>query len=73
MNTPMMQVSFTYTLKISVLKSITISVIAIAKIANTETQNVLNFQITRIRKMSAKLCSTFSNFCKIFLKSLFGS
>ena len=55
----MMQVSFMYTLKISVLKSITISVIAIAKIANTETQNVLNFQITRIRKMSAKLCSTF--------------
>ena len=62
-----------YTLKISVLKSITISVIAIAKIANTETQNVLNFQITRIRKMSAKLCNFFPNFRKIFLKSLFGS
>ena len=69
-NISIIQVSFIYILKISVTKSIKISVTTIAKIAdgNAGMRNVLNCQIRSIRKMSAKLCSFFPNFCKIFLE-----
>ena len=65
-----MQVSFMYILKISSIKSIKNSATTIAKIAdrNAGMRNVLNCQITSIRKMSAKLCNFFPNFCKIFLE-----
>ena len=57
-------------LKISAIKSIKISVTTIAKITdrNVGMQNVLNCQITSIRKMSAKLFKHFPNFCEILLK-----
>ena len=65
-----MQVSFMYILKTSSIKSIKNSATTIANIAdrNAGMRNVLNCQITSIRKMSAKLCKFFSNFCKIFLE-----
>ena len=57
-------------LKISAIKSIKISVTTIIKITdrNAGMQNVLNCQITSIRKMSAKLFKIFPNFCEILLK-----
>ena len=57
-------------LKISAIKSIKISVTTIIEITdrNAGMQNVLNFQITSIRKMSAKLFKSFPNFCEILLK-----
>ena len=69
-NISIIQVYFMYILKISVTKSIRISVTTIAKIAdgNAGMRNVLNCQITSIRKMSAKLCNFFPNFRKIFLE-----
>ena len=69
-NFSIIQVSFRYILKISAIKSIKISVTTIAKITdrNAGMRNVLNCQITSIRKMSAKLCNFFPNFCKIFLE-----
>ena len=54
-----------------ILKGITIKSIKIrlkyCKITdrNTGMQNVLNCQITSIKKMSAKLSNIFQNFCKI--------
>ena len=65
-----MQVSFMYILKTSSIKSIKNSATTIANIAdrNAGMRNVLNCQITSIRKMSAKLCKFFPNFCKIFLE-----
>ena len=65
-------VSFMYMLKISAIKSIKTSVTTIVKITdrNAGMQNDLNCQITRIRKMSAKLFKTFPNFCEILLKQL---
>ena len=59
-----------YILKISYIKSVKIIVTTIAKIIDTKNriQNVLNRQITGIRKMSAKLFKIFLTFCKIFLK-----
>ena len=61
-----------YMLKISAIKSIKTSVTTIVKITdrNAGMQNELNCQITRIRKMSAKLFKTFPNFCEILLKQL---
>ena len=61
-----------YMLKISAIKSIKTSVTTIVKITdrNAGMQNDLNCQITRIRKMSAKLFKTFPNFCEILLKQL---
>ena len=69
---PIIQVSFMYMLKISAIKSIKTSVTTIVKITdrNAGMQNDLNCQITRIRKMSAKLFKTFPNFCEILLKQL---
>ena len=69
-NISITQVSFMYILKISAIKSIKISVTTIVKIADgyAGMRNVLNYQITSIRKMSAKLCNFFPNFCKIFLE-----
>ena len=69
-NISITQVSFMYILKISAIKSIKISVTTIAKIADgyEGMRNVLNYQITSIRKMSAKLCNFFPNFCKTFLE-----
>ena len=60
------QASFMYILKISSIKSIKIGVTTIAKITdrNAGIQNVLNCQITSIRKMSAKLCKFFQIFVK---------
>ena len=57
-------------LKISAIKSIKISVTTIIKITdrNAGMQNVLNCQITSIRKVSAKLFKIFPNFCEILLK-----
>ena len=65
---PIMQVSFMYMLKISAIKRIKTSVTTIAKITdrNAGMQNDLNCQITRIRKMSAKLFKIFPNFLKYF-------
>ena len=59
-----------FILKISDIKSITISVITIVKITdrNAGIQNVFNCQITRIRKISAELFKMFQNFCEIILK-----
>ena len=47
-----------------------ISATTIVKITdrNAGMQNVLNCQITSIRKMSAKLFKIFPNFCEILLK-----
>ena len=69
---PIIQVSFMYILKISAIKSIKTSVTTIVKITdrNAGMQNDLNCQITRIRKISAKLFKTFPNFCEILLKQL---
>ena len=69
-NIPIIQVSFMYILKISALKIIKISVTTTAKITdrNSGMQNVLNCQITSIRKICGKLCKIFPNFCKIFLE-----
>ena len=69
-NISIIEVSFMYILKISLTKSIKTSVTTIAKIAdgNTGMRNVLNCQITSIRKVSAKLCNFFPNFCKVFLE-----
>ena len=69
-NSPIIQVSFMYILKISAMKCIKITVTTIAKITdrNAGMQNVLNCQITSIRKMRAEICKIFPNFCKIFLK-----
>ena len=69
---PIIQVSFMYKLKISAIKSIKTSVTTIVKITdrNTGMQNELNCQITRIRKMTAKLFKIFPNFCEILLKQL---
>ena len=71
---PIIQVSFMYMLKISAIKSIKTSVTTIVKITdrNAGMQNDLNCQITRIRKVSAKLLKTFPNFCEIFQKQLLG-
>ena len=65
-----MQVSFMYILKTSSIKSIKNRATTIANIAdrNAGMRNVLNCQITSIRKMSAKLCKFFPNVCKIFLE-----
>ena len=70
MNIPIIQVSFMYILKISAMKSIKISVTTIVKIRdrNARRKNVLNYQITSIRKMSAKIFKMFPNFCEILLK-----
>ena len=59
-----------YILKISAIKSIKISVTTITKIIdrNAGMRNVLNCQITSIRKMSEKLWKCFPNFCEIFLE-----
>ena len=67
---PIIQISFMYILKISAIKSIKISVTTTVKISgrNAGMQNVLNPQITSIRKMSAKLLKIFPNVCEIFLK-----
>ena len=61
-----MQVSFMYLLKISAVKRIKISVTTIVKITdrNEGMQNVLNCQITSIRKMSAKLFKIFPFFLR---------
>ena len=69
---PIIQVSFMYILKISAIKSIKTSVTTIVKITdrNVRMQNELNCQITRIRKMSAKLFNTFPTFCEVLLKQL---
>ena len=69
-NIPIIQVSFMYILKISAIKSIKISVATIVKIndRNAGRKNVLNCQITSIRKMSAKLFKIFPDFCEILLK-----
>ena len=69
---PVIQVSFMYMLNISAIKSIKTSVTTTVKITdrNAGMQNDLNCQITRIRKMSAKLFKTFPNFCEILLKNL---
>ena len=56
--------NFMYILKISAIKRIKISV---RNIRNTRMKNVLNCNITNIRKMSARLCKIFLNFCKMFL------
>ena len=71
---PIIQVTFMYMLKISAIKSIKTSVTAIVKITdrNAGMQNDLNWKITRIRKMSAKLFKTFPNFCEILLNSWSG-
>ena len=63
-------VSFMYMLKISAIKSIKTSVTTIVKITdrNAGMQNDLNCQITRIRKTSAKLFTTFPNFYEVLLK-----
>ena len=55
-----------YLLKISAVKRIKISVTTIVKITdrNEGMQNVLNCQITSIRKMSAKLFKIFPFFFK---------
>ena len=59
-----------YILKISAIKSIKISVTTIVKITdrNAGMKNVLNCQITSIRKMSAERFQIFPNFCEILLK-----
>ena len=69
---PIIQVSFMYMLRISAIKSIKTSVTTIVKLIdrNAGMQNDLNCQITRTRKMSAKLFKTFPSFCKILLKQL---
>ena len=69
---PIIQVSFMYILKISAIKSLKTSVTTVVKVTdrNAGMQNDLNCQITRIRKMSAKLFKTFPNFCEILLKQL---
>ena len=69
---PITQISFMYILKISAIKSIKTIVTTIVKITdrNAGMQNELNCQITRIRKMSAKLFKIFPNFCEILLKQL---
>ena len=69
-NIPIILVSFINILKISAIKSIKISVTTIIKITvrNAGMQNVLNCQITSIRKMSAKLFKMFPNFREILLK-----
>ena len=69
-NIPIILVSFINILKISATKSIKISVTTLIKITvrNAGIQNVLNCQITSIRKMSAKLFKVFPNFCEILLK-----
>ena len=69
---PITQISFMYILKISAIKSIKTIVTTIVKITdrNAGMQNELNCQITRIRKMSAKLFKVFPNFCEILLKQL---
>ena len=69
---PIIQVSFMYMLKVSAIKSIKTSVTTIVKITdrNAGMQNELNCQITRIRKMSAKLFKIFPNYCEILLKQL---
>ena len=57
-------------LNISAIKSIKISVTTITKITgrNAGMRDVLNCQITSIRKVSAKLSKFFPLFCKIFLE-----
>ena len=69
-NISIIQVSFMYILKISITKSIKISVTTITKIKdrNAWMRNVLNCQITSMRKISKKLWKCFPNFCKIFLE-----
>ena len=69
-NIPLIQVNFVYILKISAIKSIKTSITNIVKITdrNAGIQNVLNCQITRIRKTSAKLFKIFPNFCEVLLK-----
>ena len=59
-----------YTLKISAIKNIKISITTTAKITdrNAGMQNVLNCQIASIRKMSAKPGENFPNVCRIFVK-----
>ena len=59
-----------YTLKISAIGNIKISITTTAKITdrNAGMQNVLDCQITSIRKMSAKLGKNFPKFCRIFVK-----
>ena len=61
-NTPLIQVSFMYVLKISAIKSIKFSVTTIVKITdrNAGMQNVLHCQIASIRERSAKLFKNYS-------------
>ena len=65
---PIIQVSFMYMLRISAIKSIKTSVTTIVKLTdrNAGMQNDLNCQITRTRKMSAKLFKTSQIFAKYF-------
>ena len=67
---PIIQISLMYMLKISAIKSVKTSVTTIVKItgSNAGMQNDLNCQITRIRKMSAKLFTTFPNCYEVLLK-----
>ena len=67
-NIPIIQVSFMYILKISTTKSIKTSVTTIIKIKdrNAEMKNVLNCQITSIRKMSANYSKYFQIFVEYF-------
>ena len=69
-NIPIIQVIFMYILKISATKSIKISVTTIVKITDRYRgmQNVVNCQMTRIRKLSAKLLKISPNFCEILEK-----
>ena len=55
---------FMHILKISAIRRIKISV---RNITNTGMKNVLNCNITNIRKMSTRLCEIFLNLCKMFL------
>lgn len=59
-----------YVLKVSAIKRIKICVITIAKItdANAGIENVLNYEITSISKLSANLSKTFPNLCEVLLK-----
>ena len=67
---PIIQTSLMYMLKVSAIKSVKTSVTTIVKItgSNAGMQNDLNCQITRIRKMSAKLFTTFPNCYEVLLK-----
>ena len=61
-NIPIIQVIFMYILKISATKSIKITD------RYRGMQNMVNCQMTRIRKLSAKLLKISPNFCEILEK-----